>query len=757
MRGFYFLAASALLLMAPAATYAGNGDDKDEKVEKLDSIVVSASRAGKKTPVTFTMVGKDELRSANPMNSLPMVLNLQPSVVTYNEGGTGLGNSAMTIRGSKGSQVNVTLNGITLNDAESQEVFWVNIPALTGLINSVQLQRGLGTSANGSGAFGASVNMSTASVGAEPFAAVDVSAGSWNTFGTTMAAGTGLMKNGLYFNLAYSRDYTDGYIRNAWVKSQSLFGVLGWMRNNNSLRLTYLMGDQHSGITWDGIDIETYNTNRRYNDSGEYYDANGNVKYYDNESDNYQQHHIQLNYTHQFSDGLTWTSTLNYTRGDGYDEYYKAGKKFSKYMTADYISANLPGRGSEKSDFIIRKSMGNDYYVFNSDLRYVSEKVNLTGGVNLSMYDGDHFGSMIWNSVLGDDFDYDAFNKGYANWYSNDALKKEANVFARAEYQPVDWLTAFADIQYRGVNLAMHGPDDDFESIAYDNDWNFFNPRAGLTFAWTPEQKAYVSAALGHREPGRGDIKENVKGADISPIKPEKMLDVEIGYEYASEKLSASANIYLMEYWDMLLETGRLSTSGYAIKENVPRGYRRGLELAGAWQAARWFRLDANATLSTNKIKDYTSYVMEIDDDWNELGTTKAFNYGKSTMLMSPSVIGMLQASVTPFKSFRNSLKTTTLSINGKWVGKQYLDNTGRDEMKVPGYFVSNLSLSHEFKLRSGSLGLSAYVNNLTNNLYYASGWRWEYVYQGTSNFETGIGVYPQAVRNYMLKVSYKF
>jgi len=749
-----------LLTMAPAATFAaiGGPDGVDEKVEKLDSVVISSSRAGKKTPVTYTMVGKEELRSANPINSLPMVLNLQPSVVTYNEGGTGLGNSAMTVRGSKGSQINVTLNGITLNDAESQEVFWVNIPALTSLINSVQLQRGLGTSANGAGAFGASVNMSTASVGAEPFAAVDVSAGSWNTFATTAAAGTGLTKSGFYFNVAYSRDYTDGYIRNAWVKSQSLFGVLGWMKGNNSVRMTYLMGDQHSGITWNGIDMDTYNTNRTYNDAGEYYDANGNVKYYDNESDNYQQHHIQLNYTHQFENGLTWTNTLNYTRGDGYDEYYKAGKKFKKYMTPEYLKANPSIDGSAKADFIIRKAMGNDYYVFNSDLRYASEQLNVTGGINVSRYYGDHFGSMLWNSVLGDSFDYAAFNKGYKNWYINDATKQEGSAFVRAEYQPVEWLTAFADLQYRIVNLKMDGPDDDFESLEYANTWNFFNPRAGLTASWSPAHKAYASVALGHREPGRGDIKENVKGSDISPIKPERMLDLEIGYEYTTEKLSASANIYCMEYWDMLLETGRLSTSGYAIKENVPRGYRRGLELAGAWQATPWMRVDANATLSTNKINDYTAYVQEIDADWNELGTTQAFNYGKSTMLMSPSTVGMLQVAVTPFKqTSSSSLKTTTLSLNGKWVGDQYLDNTMREEMMVPGFFVSNLALTHEFKLRSGALGLSAYVNNLLNNKYYAAGWRWEYVYQGTKDMESGIGVYPQPIRNFMLKVSYKF
>ena len=339
-----------LLITAPAAAFAGNDSksagEESDKVEHLDSVVVSASRAGKSTPVTYTMVGRQEIRSANPINSVPMILNLQPSVVTYNEGGTGLGNSNMTIRGSKGSQINVTLNGVTLNDAESQEVFWVNIPSLASILSSVQVQRGLGTTANGSGAFGASVNMSTASVQSDPFAVVDVSAGSWNTFETTVAAGTGLSKSGFYANAAYSRGYTDGYIRNAKVKSQSAFVALGWMNERNSLRMTWLMGHQRSGITWNGIDIEQYHKDRKYNDAGLYYDEYGNVRYYDNAIDAYDQNHIQLNYTHGFSDALTWSTTLNYTRGDGYDEYYKEDKKLPEYGFASTFG---------KSDIIYRK------------------------------------------------------------------------------------------------------------------------------------------------------------------------------------------------------------------------------------------------------------------------------------------------------------------------------------------------------------------------------------------------------------------
>ncbi len=747
MRGFLFLTAALLVAgAADAKAYPGVAPEEKEP-ERLDSVVVSTSRAGEKTPVTFTTVGREQLRKSNPINSLPMNLNLQPSVVTYNEGGTGLGNSTMTVRGSKGSQINVTLNGITLNDSESQEVFWVNIPSFTGLISSVQLQRGLGTSANGAGAFGASVNMNTASVANEPFAAADFSVGSWNTSMTSVAAGTGLMKNGLYFNVAYSRGNTDGYIRNAHVASQSAFAVLGWMDEKNSLRLTWLMGKQRSGITWDGIGLEMYEEDRKYNGAGEYYDEEGNVYYYDNQTDNYFQNHIQLNYTRQFGDRLAWSNTFNYTRGDGYDEYYKV----DRYM---------PDFGFEQemeSDMIYQKKMGNNYFVFNSDLRYRAGNLNLTGGVYLSRYEGDHFGKVLWVKALGDGYDFDEYN-GRDGFYRNRSVKHEATVFARGEWNPWEWMTVYADLQWRGVMLDMDGADDDIHetglAMRYDNKWNFFNPRAGVSFNWAPGHKAYFSAAMGHREPGRGDIKENIKG-DMSPIRPERMVDIEAGYEFSSEKFSASANIYMMEYKDMLLETGRLSSSGYAIKENVPRGWRRGVELAAAWNALPWMSLNGNISLSINEIEDYTSYV-EVWD--GEQGQTKAFNYGKTVMMMSPSVVGMVRAAFSPWKNIAsNSLETTTLAIDGKYVGRQYLDNTGRAEMAVPAYFVSNLSLFHEFRLNRGFLGLTGYVNNLFNNLYYAAGWRWEGYTMSDDTLTYGIGVYPQPPVNFMLKISWRF
>ena len=729
-----------VLMAAFAALCICAGAQEPEKVERLDSVIVSSSRAGTRTPVTHTDVGKDALRASNPMNSLPMTLNLLPSVVTYNEGGTGLGNSAMTIRGSKGSQINVTLNGVTLNDSESQEVFWVNIPALTSLLSGVQVQRGLGTSANGAGAFGASVNMNTAFVTSDPSFRWEVSAGSYGTVLTTVSGTSGLQPSGLYFNLAYSAGRTDGYIRNAGVESASLFAVLGWLKGKNSLRFTYLMGDQKSGITWDGISPEMYAIDRRYNGAGEYVDDAGNTRYYPNQTDNYAQHHLQLHYSRQLTDALTWNSLADYTRGDGYDEYYKTGRKFAEF---GYPFSSW--QGQKKSDMIYRKRMDNDLYAFQTDLRLRTASLKVDGGVNVSRYVGGHWGEMLWARLLGPDYDYASMNREDA-WYRNTGTKQEISTFLRAEYQPLRWLTAYADLQYRHIGYTLVGRDDKASSVPidYHEKWDFFNPRAGVTASFGAH-KIYVSAAVGHREPGRGDIKENIKG-EMIPIKPESMQDIEAGWEYAGERFTASANAYLMEYRDMLLETGRLSSSGYAIKENVGRGWRRGIELAAAWMPAGWLRADANLTLSTNKLRSFTAYI----ENWVDGGYNPE-TYENTTMLLSPSVVGMGRVAVSPFQG---SWKPLTLTLSGKYVGKQYWDNTQHEDRCIPAFFVTDLSLAHSFPLPTGSLGVSVHVNNLLNRLYYAYAWVYR-AWDGSDYMEAGL--YPQAPRNVMVKITYSF
>ncbi|MBO7323281.1 MAG: TonB-dependent receptor [Bacteroidales bacterium] len=740
MRGFLFLAIAVLFTAVPTRVQGAPVEDS-VKVELIDSVIISASRAGKGTPVSYTHISGKELKGANPIQSIPMSLSLQPSVVSVNEGGTGLGYSKMTVRGSKGTQINVTVNGVPLNNPESQEVFWVNIPALGNFLSSVQLQRGIGTSSNGTGAFGASINMNTATVAPNPYARVDLGGGSFNTFTATGAVGTGRLKSGLFFDFAYSRNYTDGYIRNAWANVQSLYANVGWINEKNSLKLTYLMGDQHTGITWNGISLDQYEEDRRYNSAGEYYDQYGNVRYYDNESDNYTQHFLMLNYTRQFTSNLAWSTSLNYTRGDGYYENYKSGKESSDYGFAEEF----------EGDFIIRKAMGNDLYLLNSDLKYSSSVLDLRGGISLSLYDGDHFGKVLWSDIIGTESGYD-YDNHY--WYANNGLKKEASAYVRGEYTPADWVTTYLDLQYRGVSLRMDGPDDDGAPLNYNKVWNFFNPKAGVTFNLGKGHKAFVSGAVGHREPGRSDIKEVIisqnYGDEVAELKPEMMLDVEIGYSYENEKFAASANIYFMEYWDMLLETGKLSDVGYAIKENAGRGHRRGLELALGWKPLNWLTIDANTTLSLNKLKDFTGYFDRIDSDWNYLSGQQQIHFGETTMLMSPSVVGMLQFSFKPFKR-------TTISINGKYVGKQYIDNTASDERAIPQYYTLNLMATHSFKLPTGEIEVSGYINNLTNHKYYADGWTYNVYDVDSGKIISDIGIFPQAPINFMLKIGYKF
>lgn len=743
--------AASFLSATPA--FAGqirdNDEADDERREKLDSAVVSASRASKATPVTYSMVYKDELTRTSPLNSLPMTLSLQPSAVAVNEGGTGLGYSKIKVRGVSGSQTNVTLNGITLNDAESQEVFWVNIPALSTILSSVQLQRGLGTTANGAGAFGASINMSTASVGTRPYAVFDVARGAWNSILTTVSAGTGLLSGGFYASAAYSKNSTDGYIRNAFADVQSAFATVGWLNDRNSLRFTWLMGNQRSGITWNGISAEMMKTDRTYNAAGSYYDSFGNVRYYDNDTDNYTQNHFQLNYSHQFGESLVWSTTLDYTPGNGYYEEYMASGSFAEYGLPSPVKDGLT---YEYGDFITRKQMDNKLYVLNSSLSFHNAKLHSVASAYLSDYDGDHFGNVLWNDVLGDSY-------VYGEWYRNNGRKREMSLSWKNEYSLTSHLLAYLDLQYRYLTLKMLGVDDEFSKLDYSTQWGFFNPRFGLSYSFSESDRIYASAALGHREPGRSDIKNIIEtrtaGGEREDLKPEKMLDIELGYEYKSDNFTAGANVYMMEYWDMLLETGKRSNVGYAIKENVPRAWRRGVELFAGWKPFDGLEIGGNFTLSDNRIDEFTAYVDVYDADWNFIEQKKE-TYSRPQILLSPSVIGTMTAKLTPGEWIAGSaLRGVTLAADWKYVGRQYWDNTADDDRAIPSYNVLNCSVEKAFPVGVGNLKLALYVSNLLNNEFYADAWVFRAIVGGESYQEEGL--FPQAPCNATLKMTLSF
>lgn len=745
-------------LMAASGSLAAQGpqnsvDNEQCLNEKLDSAVVLSSRAGESTPVTFTMLSSSELKAAAPLKSLPMALSLQPSVVAVNEGGTGLGYSKLTVRGSKGSQINVTLNGITLNDPESQEVFWVNIPSLSSMLSSVQLQRGLGTVSNGAGSFGASINMSTNAVHSEPYGSFEYARGAWNTSMTTVSAGTGRLAHGFYAGFVYSKNSTDGYIRNAFADVQSALATVGWIGERNSVKLTYLMGGQHTGITWEGISKSMLETDRRYNPAGKYEDALGNVRYYDNESDNYAQHHVQLAYTHLFGENWFWTSTLNYTKGDGYYEQYKAGKKLTAYAFDSPVT--IDGQEYKKGDFVIRKAMDNSYYVLNTNLRYDGGRLKAVAGVSGYIYDGGHFGNVIWSSLHGGDIDPH-------QWYDNTGLKREISAFLRGEYALSRSVTAYAEMQYRLVSLDMKGVDDEFSDLAYSTAWPFFNPRAGITFAPGNGHKAYASVALGHREPGRSDIKEviesNNAGLDKAAMKPETMLDFELGYEYSASTFAAGVNLYAMEYRDMLLDTGKLSDSGYSIKENVGRAWRRGVELSTRWKPLEELEVFGNLTFSDNRIKDFTAYVTTYDnmDNWKVTGQIEE-KYSNTRILLSPSAVGAFGVNARPFAR-GEKFKDFLVNFTGKYVGRQYWDNTGCEDRSLPAYFVADASISNDFKMRSGNvLRLGVYVNNLFNASYCGDAWVYRAYFEAEKEYYQEEGLFPQAPVSCMLKLTYSF
>lgn len=729
------------IFLFPILLFSQNSISNLSKSEKLDSIVVSTARVSKNAPLTYSHVEKEQLKKSTSSHSLPLILSLQPSVVATTESGLGLGYSKLSIRGSDASRVNVTLNGITINDAESQEVFWVNLPFIQSFLQSAQVQRGVGTSSNGSAAFGGAINMQTLAAQNTPYGNAEFSYGSYQTYIMSVAAGGGVSKSGISFDARYSHSQTQGYIRNSNGELNSLFTSFGLQNNNNLFKINYIYGNQHTGITWEGISLKQYEQNRRYNPAGIYYDEAGNEHYYDNESDNYVQHHAQMFFSHKLSNSLTWNNVANYTKGDGFYENYKYNVKFSKYGLDNQV---IDGSTYKKSDFIIRQGMDNYYLAVSSGLNYKTKKLNITGGVNYSFYDGDHDGTVLWSKYNNN------IPKDY-NWYSNVGKKSEANVFVKGEYN-ISKFILYAEMQYRHINYNLSGLDKDFVSLDKKFKYNFANPKIGLTYNLSSSSKFYSSVSISHREPSRSDIKESIKAKRTDDLKQERLIDYELGYKYLADHFSLSANLYFMEYKNQLAATGKLSESGYVIMENVPKSYRRGVELAFAWQISNMLRFDANLTLSKNKIKNYTAWIDTYDNlnDWNFLGQTEV-SYNKTSLILSPEVISAALITFSPGRNY-------DFSLSGKYVGKQYMDNTQSDDSKVPAYFTSSFNASKSINIKNGSkIILSACVDNLFDNKYYSYGWVYKSFFKEDSILNVDQGVYPQARIHFIAKVAYEF
>lgn len=711
---------------------------------QLEEVIVSGTRAGQNTPVSYSNISASDIKKQNAARNIPAILQTTPSLVAFTEDGLGVGNTHFRIRGTDATRINVTLNGMPLNNPETQEVFWVNLPDLSNSLQNIQIQRGVGTSTNGSAAFGASISLQTTGARTEPYGEASTAIGSYGTFLSNIATGTGILNNGLSFDARFSRVLGNGYIKNGSVNHTNFYAAVSHYTDKQLIRLSYLKGIQHTGITWEGISPEQMEEfGRRYNPAGVYYDDAGNKLVYDNETDNYYSDILQLTLSRELTPFLSLNAGLSYNYGYGYYENYRYNREYSDFGLEPQT---IDGVTYEKTDFVRQKLMENDFYVANLGMNYAKDKLNLTFGSMYSYYYGDHFGKLPWikhNNNIAENYE----------WYQNLGVKTELNFFTKAEYQLNNIISLFGDLQYRRVNYDFSGMDDDLMDLTGEFTYNFFNPKAGVFMQINNQSRLYASVAVGQREPLRADLKDGIKGESQEQIQPERMIDYELGYSFTnSEGMKLGANLYLMDYHNQMVQTGRLTDIGYKLMENVKDSYRAGVEIEASIPLLNnKIRIDANATLSQNKIKNYVAWFDHYDNqnDWNWEGQISE-EYGTTNISYSPNIVSAASITWQPASNLY-------FNFMSKYVGKQYMDNTSDDAKSIDAYLVSNLSAGYTIsKTPIGEINLQFFINNLFNKEYIANGWA------ATDTFADGssvnyIGYYPQATRNFMTRLTLSF
>lgn len=711
-----------------------------------DEVVVSATRANQKSAMAFTNVTAQEIQKQNLAQDIPVLLNFTPSLVSTSDAGAGVGYTGIRIRGTDATRINVTINGIPYNDAESQGTYWVNMPDFASSVSSVQIQRGVGTSTNGAGAFGATVNINTNAFRPEAYTELNNSAGSFNTWKHTVKAGTGLLGGKFTIDARLSKITSDGYVDRSASDLKSFYVSGGYFGKKSFIRLNVFSGIEKTYQAWEGIPESRIKNDRE--GMLAYIDRNGlsqtdannllnagrtyNLYLYDNQTDNYQQDHYQLVSSHTLSD--KWTLNLNgfYVKGRGYYEQFKAEDKFSKYGLPDVV---IGSQTIKKTDLIRRKWLDSDFYGSTFSLDYNSFgklTANIGGGWNT--HDGDHFGEIIWAR-------YASTSNIRSHYYDNNGLKTDFNLYAKAFYQFSDKLNGFVDVQYRQVGYTIKGKDDDLRDISQQDDLSFFNPKVGFTYQTSEKSNVYASYSIGSKEPNRDDYVQAIGGK--RPL-AETLRDLEVGYKAQGTRFTAALNGYWMNYKNQLVVTGQLNDVGNPIRTNVPESYRLGLELEMGVVLSKKLRWNINTTLSRNKIKNFSEYIANYDT-----GVDKVNTYSQSDIAFSPNVIVGSQLLYNPTKNLELALLT-------KHVGKQYLDNTSNENRSINGYFTNDLRAVYSLKPSwCKGLNFSLLVNNFFNTLYESNGYTYSYIYGGsvtTENF-----YYPQVGTNFLVGVGVKF
>ena len=697
-----------ICILAGTATFAQVNVKDSMRIVKLEGVEVVSTRASAKTPVAFTNISKKDIKKQNIGKDIPFLISTTPSILTTSDAGAGIGYSKIRIRGTDATRINVTTNGIPMNDAESHELYWVNTPDLASSLEDIQVQRGVGTSTNGAGAFGASINMRTQAIFPQKYAEVSGSYGSFNSHKETFRLGTGLINDKWAFDARISNIQSDGYRDRASSDLKSYFLQGGYFGEKTSVKLITFGGKEETYHAWDGISKDMLKSNRRYNPNGEIEDSKGNViGFYDNQID----HYVQKNYHLLINQYLSNTWNLNvgfhYTDGDGYYEEYKNKRSLKEYGLQPF---EHNGETVKKSDLIRKKftesRFGGGIFSFN----HKGEKLQASLGGGLNYYKNDHFGKVLWvKNYIGDIMPDN-------HYYDNTGRKTDGNIYAKASFEVTDGLSLFADAQFRHLRYRLSGLSDKWnwtsnpeqlQSLSFDEKFNFFNPKLGLSWQINPYHSTYASFSVAQKEPTRSNYTDA-----LFTQKPnaEKLYDYELGYTFNNPCFNASVNLYYMDYKDQLVLNGKVNEIGRAISENVDKSYRMGIEISLGAQLTKWLRWDINGTWSKNRIKDYVAYFSDSNYKQHTL------NWGDTPISFSPSFMGNSIISAN-YKGFNASFQT-------QYSTRQYLDNLGLKDNSLDPFIVNHIHLSYDFKLpyiKQATVGASVY--NLFNLKYETNGY----------------------------------
>ncbi|WP_443937477.1 TonB-dependent receptor [Pedobacter sp. MW01-1-1] len=711
-----------------------------------EEVVVNATRANEKSATTYKNVSKEEIKENNFGQDLPFILQNTPGVVISSDAGAGVGYTGIRIRGSDNSRINVTVNGIPINDSESQGTYYVNMPDFASSVDNIQIQRGVGTSTNGAGAFGASLNIQTTGSEDLPYAELNNTYGSFNTWKNTVKVGTGLIHDRFSFDGRLSRISSDGYVDRASSLLKSYFLSGAYKGNKDLLRVNVFAGSEKTYQAWNGIP-----ESRLTNDAAgmqAYIDRNGlgpvdaanlltsgrtyNSFLYENQTDNYWQNHYQLLYARKLSEKLSFNGALHYTDGKGYYEEYRPDDELVNYGLNNVI---IGGTTVTNTDLVRQRWLDNKFYGLTYSFNYVpSNKFNVTLGGAYNEYDGDHFGKVIWAQ-------YASNSTIDGHYYDNTGFKTDFNVYGKANYSLVEALSLFVDLQYRRVDYTISGIENKQNVVSLNETLNFFNPKIGATYFINPESNLYASFSVANKEPNRNDYTDADPG--VTP-KPERLHDLEVGYRIKNKTFNVGLNAYGMFYKNQLVVTGKINDVGGYYRQNVDQSSRLGIEVDGSYTISKQFIVNANAAISRNKIKDFTEY----DDDYDN-GGQMVNQYSLTDISYSPSAVLFGEVAYKPFKGF-------AMALQGKYVSKQYLDNTQNNDRALVGYFVSNARLGFDFSFAGvKNVNLGLLINNVFDKQYESNGYTYGYLYGGSRTTENFY--YPQAGTNLLLNLNVRF